>query len=73
MIASFGCRLIDFIALTRYKDYSSGYRALMDLEKEVAVAAENINTRRGLVLAGIAAVAASSVAKAATTDTYGSL
>ncbi|XP_047955155.1 multicystatin-like [Salvia hispanica] len=41
-------------------------RALMDLEKVVAAAAETTNTRRGLVLAGMAAVAASSVAKAAT-------
>ncbi|KAG6404680.1 hypothetical protein SASPL_136933 [Salvia splendens] len=44
-------------------------RASMDLEKVVAVAAETTNTRRGLVLAGMAAVAASSVAKAATADT----
>ncbi|XP_042017480.1 cysteine proteinase inhibitor 1-like [Salvia splendens] len=41
-------------------------RASMDWEKAVAVAAETTNTRRGLVLAGMAAAAASSVAKAAT-------
>ncbi|XP_047977754.1 cysteine proteinase inhibitor 5-like [Salvia hispanica] len=44
-------------------------RASMDFEKVVATAAETTNTRRGLVLAGMAAVAASSVAKAATAET----
>ncbi|KAG6404674.1 hypothetical protein SASPL_136927 [Salvia splendens] len=41
-------------------------RASMDLEKVVEATAETTNTRRGLVLAGMAAVAASSVTKAAT-------
>ncbi|KAG6404681.1 hypothetical protein SASPL_136934 [Salvia splendens] len=43
-------------------------RASMDLEKAVAAATETTNTRRDLVLAGMAAVAASSVAKAATAE-----